>query len=263
MLRRRPGEVRARPHGPLVLVLAACALVWAGARAGAQSFWEDPHFRSLGWPPTPYKLDGIPRFLTENQDLICAGPELVLYHGRTIRFRNPVRVHSSFVPRVAAFEEVVRDVGVEIYGRAPRRIVHHGAFNCRRVRGARRRVSEHALGNAIDLTGFAFGPLREGEAPPEGMPEFFRRSFSINVKDHWQPRYRRDTRHGIFLHTLITRLAERPEIFRGIVGPPQRRHTAHIHLDAAPWRYTWFHYEALETGGLRSPELAPSPLAGH
>ncbi len=230
----------------------ALVLLGAGTHALAQSFWDDPYFRSLGWPTVAYKLDGIPRFLEERTQLRCPGPEIVRYHGTTLRFRNPLRVHYAFVERVARFEEVVEEVAIPIYGRAPRRIVHHGAYNCRLVRGRRRRVSEHALGNAIDLTGFAFGPLGDREAPDD-MPDFFRRAFSVNVKDHWSPRHRRDTRHAIFLHTLIARLSERPDIFRGIVGPPQRRHLSHIHLDAAPWRYTWFHYDVHETAALRSP----------
>ncbi|MEO0325877.1 MAG: extensin family protein [Myxococcota bacterium] len=234
----------------VLLVLASLGL---GTQALAQSFWDDPNFRSLGWPTTLYKLDGVPRFLEERVRLRCPGPEIVRYQGSTVRFRNPLRVHYAFVERVARFEEVVAEVAETIYVRPPRRIVHHGAYNCRMVRGRRRRVSEHALGNAIDLTGFAFGPLGNREAP-EGMPDFFRRSFSVNVRDHWSPRYRRDTRHAIFLHTLIDRLSERPDIFRGIVGPPQRRHLAHIHLDAAPWRYTWYRYDVHETGNLRSPD---------
>ena len=234
-------------------LLLALALLGLGTKTLAQSFWEDPNFRSLGWPTAPYKLDGVPRFLPERTRLRCPGSEIVRYRGTSLRFRNPLLVHYAFVERVARFEEVVAEVALPIYGRAPRRIVHHGAFNCRMVRGRRRRVSEHALGNAIDLTGFAFGRLGDGPSP-EGMPDYFRRAFSIDVKDHWRPRYRRDTRHAIFLHTLVDRLAGRPDIFRGIVGPPQRRHLAHIHLDAAPWRYTWYRYEVEETGNLRSPE---------
>jgi hypothetical protein len=122
-------------------------------------------------------------------------------------------------------------------------MVHGGTYNCRRARGRRGRISEHAFGNAIDLKGFDFRRLPRDAEMPEGMHRRLKWGFRLRVGQHWDPRSRRDAYHAEFLHRLAEELRVRPDIFRGIVGPPRPRHRNHLHLDASPWRYAMFSYD--------------------
>ena len=85
-------------------------------------------------------------------------------------YHSTVTVHPAFRERLRRFEVVVHSVAMEIYGRAPRKIVHMGTFNCRRIRRFPHLISEHGLGNAIDVAGFDFGPL-DRKAPGPGCAE--------------------------------------------------------------------------------------------
>jgi len=195
-----------------------------------------------GWPREPYALDRTERFLPQGERLHCESSGLV--HYRSANLRYSVRVHPAFAGRLAAFDRLLEARGREVYGRAPRRLIQRGAYNCRSARGRRGRISEHAFGNALDFQGLDFPPLRRGEAAPEGMPRRLRRSFSVRVAEHWGPRRTRDAYHARFLHALTEELRGHTEIFRGIVGPPQRRHRNHLHLDASPWHYAMFAYDS-------------------
>ena len=194
-----------------------------------------------GWPSEPYLLDPIERFLPQGQRLRCDATGMVQHRNRALRYA--VRVHPAFVGRLERFEALVTELATAHYGRAPRRLIHRGAFACRSARGRRGRISEHAFGNALDLQGFDFGRLPRDAEVPDGLPRHLRRPFRLRVLTHWNPRRARDDHHAVFLHGLAETLRRRPDIFRGIVGPPRRRHRDHLHLDAAPWRYAMFGYE--------------------
>jgi hypothetical protein len=198
------------------------------------------------WLPTgdePYELDEIARFVEPRGPLPCPSEAIVAYRGTSLRYARTVYVHRAFIPRLAKLEEVIAAQATAVYGRAPRRLLHRGAYNCRRARGRPERLSEHALGNAVDVAGFTFGPLRRGERAPAGLPRHLARSFQVRIDRHWSPRRERDALHARFLHALADALHERPDVIRGIVGPPARRHHDHLHLDAAPWRYGWYAYD--------------------
>jgi hypothetical protein len=188
----------------------------------------------------PYALDDLPRRLAAGQEPVCLGDQLVVHRGETVRYRGAVRVHPAFVERLERFEQAVHDTAVEVYGRAPRRIQHAGTYSCRPVRGRDSRISEHALGNAIDVRGFEFGPLPRNarEAAPEDLPVSLRRGFTVTVGRHWGGNGRNGETHERFLHTLTERL-ERDRVFRGMIGPADPRHANHLHLDAGPYRYSW------------------------
>lgn len=64
--------------------------------------------------------------------------------------------------------QVVQPAAQRHFRRKLARIVHFGAYDCRNIRGTRR-LSEHAKGLAIDVSGFEL----------EG-------SIRINVKEHWR-----------------------------------------------------------------------------
>ena len=175
------------------------------------------------------------------KNTMMSAEDLVQHRGD--KFRYAARVHPAFGDRLSLFEGQVVQLAVEHFGRAPTRMRHGGTYNCRRARGRRGRISEHAFGNAIDLEGFDFGRLpRDGELPA-GLHRRYRRPFQVRIGPHWAPRRSRDQPQADFLHALAETLRRRPDIFRGIVGPPRPRHANHLHLDASPWRYTMFSYE--------------------
>lgn len=186
-----------------------------------------------------YALDLVPRF-TEGGRIECSADVMVRYRSRALRYS--ATVHPAFVERLERFEQVVTELAVQHYGRAPRRLQHRGGFACRSLRTRRERISEHALGNALDFQGLDFGPLPRRSIAPADMPRQLRSAFRVRVLEHWSPARARDAHHARFLHELADALAER-SVFRGIVGPPRPRHHDHLHLDAAPWRYAWFSHE--------------------
>ncbi|MAQ16290.1 MAG: hypothetical protein CMN30_16055 [Sandaracinus sp.] len=198
-----------------------------------------------GWDVGPtYELDSVARHVTPGERVDCPTDELVRYRGTHLRYGGgSIRVHRALVPRLEAFEEIVREVAIETYGREPRRILHSGTYACRRSRGRSTRISEHALGNALDLKGLEFGPLPRDAELPEGVHRRLRWRFSVSVGQHWDPRRERDAIHAEFLHRLVDTLAQRTDVFRGIVGPPRPRHHDHIHLDVAPWRYHLYQHD--------------------
>jgi hypothetical protein len=223
----------------VVLALASCAGLPADVRGEAEtsyfSFFD-------GWEGEAYALDEVPRFV-EGAKVTCAPDAMVRHRSRALRYA--VTAHPEFVARLQRFEQLVIELATEHYGRAPRKLVHRGVFACRSLRSRRERISEHALGNAIDLQGFDFGPLPRKAAAPAELPPSMRRAFSVRVLSHWSPKRARDVYHARFLHRLTEALRARPDIFRGIVGPPRPRHHDHLHLDAAPWRYSMFGYEPI------------------
>ena len=66
----------------------------------------------------------------------------------------------------------------------PKRLRHIGTFACRRIRTYPNYLSEHALGNAIDIEGFEFGPL--DRRARERVPRALWRPFAVTVLKHWR-----------------------------------------------------------------------------
>lgn len=225
-----------------IVWLGLCVAVLLSAQLASS---QDVSFFSFftGWPPGQYELDSVERLAERPGRPDCDTESLVRYRGDKIRYARSARVHHAFVPRLSQFEALVTEMAIEHYGRAPRRLRHRGAFNCRIARGRQARISEHAFGNALDLQGFEFPSLPRGEEGPAEMPRRMRRGFSITILEHWTPRRPRDAYHAQFLHKLTDALRVRPWIFRGIVGPPRPRHRDHLHLDASPWRYAMYAYD--------------------
>jgi hypothetical protein len=63
-----------------------------------------------------------------------------------------------------------------------------------------------------------------------------RKGFQVRVKAHWTATDPVGAVHNRFLRTLATRLIERPDIFRVLLGPAYPGHDDHFHFDCAPWR---------------------------
>jgi len=189
-----------------------------------------------------YELDGVTRFLDDGRRPDCRAHSLVRYAGKALRYSSPVYVHAAFVERLARFEQIVVEVGKEIYGRAPTRLRHAGAFSCRPSRRRVQRLSEHALGNAIDVVGFDFGGATRRQPVPVAVAKRWRAAFQVRIAHDWREPSAEATPgiHTRFLHALAERLAAREDVFRGMIGPSQRDHADHFHLDMAPWRYVRF-----------------------
>jgi hypothetical protein len=234
--------MRSTGRTTLTALLVIASSAGATALANAAEDYRTSYFSFFdGWEGEPYALDAEPRFLGDDERVECAPSQMVRHRSRALRY--VVTVHPEFAVRLQRFEALVTDLALEHYGRAPRKLVHKGAFACRSLRARRDRISEHALGNAIDVQGFDFGPMGRGSSPPVAMPRALRRAFSVRVSQHWSPRSARHEYHAAFLHRLAEELRVRPDIFRGVVGPPRPRHRDHLHLDAAPWRYAMFGYD--------------------
>jgi hypothetical protein len=189
-----------------------------------------------------YDLDDIDRALGSGDRVVCHPQGLVEHRGQLLPYQGAVRVDPAFRERLVRFEHLVVDVATAVYGRAPARLRHFGAYSCRSTRNHAGRLSEHALGNAIDVIGFDFARARKNQPLAEGLPAELRGSFQVRVARHWTPDAKKPVAavHARFLHELAARLGARSDVFRGMIGPSRSDHTDHLHLDMSPWRYVYF-----------------------
>lgn len=185
-----------------------------------------------------YPLDAVSRWVADGA-LSCEKGGLVSYRGDRLRYHRTLRVHPAFRERLRSFETVVDELSRAHFGRPPRRIVHLGAYACRAVRGRPELISEHALGNALDVAGFDFGPLARKSPSFRRTPKPLRRAFEVRVDKHWSGVGARAP-HAAFLRALADRIAERPDVFRVVLGPGWPGHHNHFHLDCAPYRLIGF-----------------------
>lgn len=183
-----------------------------------------------------FPLDDVPRTVEAEGRIRCPDVDLVTFRGDRIRYSSPVRVFVGFRDRLRLFEQVVVDVATEVYGRPPRTLRHLGTYNCRRIRLWATYLSEHGLGNAVDVAGFDFGPLPRNESLPSDLPKSLRKRFQVRLDPHWEGQEGAAAVHARFLRTLADRLVARHDIFRVLLGPAYPGHKDHFHFDCAPWR---------------------------
>jgi hypothetical protein len=187
-----------------------------------------------------YPLDEVSREPSDAGDAHCpVDVEYVDYAGDLVRYQRPVQIAAAFAPKLRAFEAAVVEVAREHYGRPPDRLVHYGAKVCRRVRGSSSRLSEHALGNALDLSGFEWQRAAGTKSGNDIPRSAFERPFSVSILRHWSTTEPEEQIHRAFLRALADRLIDR-DLFRGVIGPGREGHANHLHLDYAPWTYTLF-----------------------
>lgn len=189
-----------------------------------------------------YALDPIERIVDTGAGIECDASGLVNHRGELVPYLGSVRVDPAFRERLVRFERLLADVAMEVYGRAPARVRHLGAYVCRSTRNRSYRMSEHALGNAIDIAGFDFARAGKRQPLPLGLPRELRGAFQIRVARHWNERANGPVAavHARFLHALADRLSARSDIFRGMIGPSRSDHSDHFHFDMSPWRYVYF-----------------------
>jgi len=224
----------------LALSLGASAFSYLLASGCASpSFASEAELRAQPTPPAalPYPLDDLSRAVVPGERLACERGELTLesYRGGRVRYQKAVRVHPAFKPHLGAFEELVAELGEEHFGRAPRSILHFGAFACRPMRIRTHWISEHAFGNAIDVAGFEFGPLTPKARKTSTLAPSLKRAFSVRVDKHWNGSEQNAAQRA-FLHALADALIARPDIFRAFVGPGFPKHENHFHLANPPYR---------------------------
>lgn len=182
-----------------------------------------------------YSLDELARVTEVKGKLRCPKLKMTRHKGASVRYHKPVYVYVDFQERLEAFEAIVAELATEIYGRAPKRIKHVGTYNCRRIRRFPDLLSEHALGNAIDIEGFDFGPARGAEQRSESPHKRLRRAFKVRVGKHWDKEKGVSSIHSRFLRELTDRLIE-DDTFRVLLGPAFPGHQGHFHFDLAPYR---------------------------
>lgn len=177
-----------------------------------------------------YPLDALDRVPPPKpKKLVCSTKDLVAYGGKTIKLDSPAQVNPLFVDRLERFESIAREVGIEVYGRAPRTIHQLGGFACNTT--PRGWISEHAFGNALDVDGFTFPALKKGDAPD--VPASMRGEIRVRVGRAWTEQAPEHERR--FFRLLLARLRATTNPFRGIIGPPAAGHATHLHLDAGPF----------------------------
>lgn len=180
----------------------------------------------------PYPLDGLDRALRARQ-LTCPEVELADHAGAEVELAPPARVAPPFVSRLIQLEQVVRAAAMQAYARPPSKILLAASYDCRSVRGDNQRLSEHALGNAVDVAGFVFDASPGWPETPAPLPG----AFEVRVERHWKNKGDPALeRHARFLDAVTRELVER-RVFRTLLGPSHPDHTDHFHFDMAPEEY--------------------------
>lgn len=183
-----------------------------------------------------YPLDSLNRKLTSG-GWRCPNVDAHDFAGNTLRFVPSAKVVAPFRERLVQLEQVAMEVGKRIYGRGPARVHVAASYDCRPVTGNDRRMSEHALANAIDITAFEF-PAVYDVAPERSASDLaLAGPLEVRVDRHWNasgdPLVER---HARFLSELTAALDARG-IFRTMLGPSHPDHHDHFHFDMAPHRY--------------------------
>jgi hypothetical protein len=183
-----------------------------------------------------YALDDVSREVPRRGRLACPDVELTTYTGKHIAYRQGAKIFTGFQERLERMEKVFAQAAIDVFGRPPHRLVHMGTFNCRRIGGYPQLISEHGLGNAIDVEGFDFAALKHGETLPAGVHKLLRGPFAVRVQSHWKSDHPVLALHAKFLRSAVERMIADKKIFRVLLGPAYPGHHNHFHFDCAPYR---------------------------
>jgi hypothetical protein len=157
-----------------------------------------------------------------------------------ISLDKPLTIDCSMIPAIEAWlEQVVQPVAQARFGQRVVGLEAFGAYSCRSVDNiAGARLSEHAFGNAVDVSGFRLADGRE-----------------IVIAREWK---KTDTQESAFLHEAHAGACQH---FTTVLGPgADVFHYNHFHLDLAM-------HGATNTGPRRyckplpAPNLLPPPAA--
>jgi hypothetical protein len=144
----------------------------------------------------------------------CGIDNAVRVQQSAIAWNRPAEMSCTLASRLDSFErDAIQPAAQRYFGR-PVVLIHHlGAYSCRGENGGHRRLSQHALGNAIDIGSFELG---------DGT--------RIDVDSDWRARGpRRD-----FLRDIAKRACA---YFNVVLTPASDAlHHNHFHLDVGPYR---------------------------
>lgn len=132
----------------------------------------------------------------------------------TATMSAPVTVGCTLAFVLNSYERrVVQPAAMRHFGQPVARLRHMGGYACRERSSGGGRLSEHALGKAIDIGGFE---LADGTI--------------VDVEDDWSAGGRKEA----FLRDIA---AGACRLFSVVLTPNHDRdHHDHIHLDIGPWR---------------------------
>jgi hypothetical protein len=183
-----------------------------------------------------YALDDVSRSLSSRR-LACPPVAVRDYPGLSMAFTPAARVIDPLRQRLGELEDIIRAVSINVYARIPSQVLVAASYGCRSVSGENRRLSEHALGNAIDIRGFVFAPAKAPLPRGAQAPLALEARFEVDVQKHWKAKGDAAiTRHARFLRELTEQLVAR-RTFRTALGPAHRDHADHFHFDMAPQPY--------------------------
>jgi hypothetical protein len=144
----------------------------------------------------------------------CAIDNAVRVEATAIALNRPAEMSCALATRLDSFaREVVQPAAQRYFGRPVVLIHHYGAYVCRAESSGRSRLSQHALGNAIDIVGFELGDGRR-----------------IDVETDWRATGpRRDFLRDIAKHACA--------YFNVVLTPASDAlHRNHFHFDVGPYR---------------------------
>jgi hypothetical protein len=132
----------------------------------------------------------------------------------TVALDQPVQFNCETARHLLRFErDVVQPAAQRHFGQPLARIRHFGGYACRGRADGARQLSEHALGNAIDIAGFDLGDGTQ-----------------ITVGRHWNDPGPR----GAFLKDVARGACT---VFHLVLTPrTDALHRSHFHLDIGRWR---------------------------
>jgi len=144
----------------------------------------------------------------------CRLADAVRLTRSSVALDQPVQINCATALHLLRFEtDVLQPAAERHFGKRLTRVRHFGGYSCRARSDNARRLSEHALGNAIDIAGF---DLSDGT--------------QITVARHWgEPGAR-----GAFLQDVARGACS---IFHLVLTPrTDAQHRSHFHFDIGRWR---------------------------
>jgi hypothetical protein len=147
----------------------------------------------------------------------CGIPHgVVVKEGPTgIRYSPPLAIDCSLAATLPKVEAILQEEAARHLGSPLTRITNLGTYSCRSVRGWAQRISQHALGNAMDFSSFQ---------PKKGRAVTVARDYVRIGEDPDRPA-------ELFLRAAYARLRAESGVTR-VLGPDwDAAHRDHFHLD--------------------------------
>ncbi len=144
----------------------------------------------------------------------CGIAMAIELNASTAALNQPATLGCPLAVALNDFErQILQPMAQRHFGQHVARIHHFGAYACRARSGNAGRLSEHAKGRAIDVSGFE---LADGTV--------------IKIKDHW----RNSGNRSQFLRDVSRGACG---IFQVVLSPNHdAAHHDHLHFDIGPWR---------------------------